>query len=371
MALPILQRLRSELPGVQLAYTFFSPSAEQFAASLDVDFAAYLPFDTRSAADRIVSALRPTVLVYSKLDVWPILTERAHARGVHLGLISGSMPARSGRTHGIGAAILRDAYGVLDIVGAASADDARQLVRAGVREHRVRITGDTRYDQAWTRARVAPKHGDLLTTLQTERFTVVAGSTWPVDEGQLFAAWEQFARILPSRPRLIIAPHELHGPQLREIEIWAARNDFTCARLGNEAAVSADVVLVDRMGVLADLYALANVAYVGGGFHGHGLHSVVEPAVFHVPTLIGPQHSNSRDAILFRDAGGIEVVHDAMELATTLQVLATDAGQYAKHQHRVADVVSHELGAARRSFEIVRELLGPMKQKALHEMHAE
>ena len=84
-ARPVLDALRRLRPDLQLAYTFFSPSAEAFARSLPVDGADYLPFDTTADARAMLDAIRPQALVFSKLDVWPTLTREATARGVHLG----------------------------------------------------------------------------------------------------------------------------------------------------------------------------------------------------------------------------------------------------------------------------------------------
>ena len=84
----------------------------------------------------------------------------------------------------------------------------------------------------------------------------------------------------------------------------------------------ADVVLVDRVGVLGDLYALADVAFVGGGFHAAGLHSVLEPAAFGAPVLFGPRHANSRDAGLLLAAGAAASASDAPALEVALRALA-------------------------------------------------
>ena len=62
--------------------------------------------------------------------------------------------------------------------------------------------------------------------------------------------------------------------------------------------------LVDRIGVLGELYALATAAFVGGGFHAAGLHSVLEPAAFGAPVLFGPRYAKSRDAKLLLACGG-------------------------------------------------------------------
>lgn len=356
MALPLVRRVRAEFPDVQVVYTFFSPSAERFATGVGADFVEYLPFDSATAMERVVAALRPTALVFSKLDVWPALVERAHSVGVKLGLVSASMPERS-RRYGVGGIVTRDAYRALDLVGAASAEDARRLVAAGVRTDRVRVTGDTRYDQAWERAHGVRQNTATVDALRNERPTVVAGSTWSADEHVLLPAWEQVVRELP-QSRIIIAPHEIDEKHLVKLEWWADKVQLRHARLGVESAVDADVIIVDRVGVLADLYALATVAYVGGGFHAAGLHSVVEPAVFHVPTIVGPRHESSRDAVAMRDAAGIRVAADAAQMATVLRTVLSDPGAHERMSRALAHVVSGELGAVDRSYEIVRVLLG-------------
>ena len=79
-ARPVLEMLRADHPELQLAYTFFSPSAEPFARSLGADFAEYLPFDSRGDARVALDSLTPRVLAFSKLDVWPALVAAARAR---------------------------------------------------------------------------------------------------------------------------------------------------------------------------------------------------------------------------------------------------------------------------------------------------
>src|SRR5205085_12119599 len=90
-ARPVLERMRQRRIDVQLFFTYFSPSAVDFAAGLDVDFRDYLVFDTPGDSAAAVDAIRPTALVFSKLDVWPNLTAAARRRGARLGLISGTL----------------------------------------------------------------------------------------------------------------------------------------------------------------------------------------------------------------------------------------------------------------------------------------
>jgi 3-deoxy-D-manno-octulosonic-acid transferase len=351
-ARPILQLARRERPDLQLAYTFFSPSAATFARGLDVDFADYLPFDTAGEAVAALEALAPRALVFSKLDVWPSLARIAAQRGVKLGLVSATLAEGSSRRRGMAARLLSDAYGRLDAVGAIDEHDAERLVELGVRRERIDVTGDTRYDQVWARVRGVDRTKGFVAALSSDRPTLVAGSTWPADERPLLAAWSKL-RSGVSDARLIIAPHEPTESHLTPIERWAAESRVRSARLGADDAPNADVVIVDRLGVLGDLYALASAAYVGGGFHAAGLHSVLEPAAFGVPVLFGPRFANSRDAGLLIDVGGGATESTEAGLESRLRGWLTDEAVRQNAGAAARELVERGLGAAERSWKLV------------------
>ena len=353
-AAPVMELTRARLPNTQLAYTFYSPSAEQFSRSLRVDFRDYLPFDTFTDATAVIAALRPTAIVFSKLDIWPALTERAAAAGVAIGVISATLPETSGRRGVVARQFLGDAYRALTLVGAIDASDAERLREQGVRPDRITVTGDTRYDQVWARAqRPAPP---LVESLRSARPTLVAGSTWPSDEEHLLTAWTTVREKIPDA-RMIVAPHEVKGSQIGAIEDWARRSGLRLARIDSSSARDADVVLVDRYGVLGDLYALADVAFVGGGFHDAGLHSVLEPAAFGAPVLFGPRHDKSRDAGKLVAANGGAAVTGTADLVIRLaDWLGSDASRNLAGA-AAREMVQQELGAAEKSFQLVTALL--------------
>ena len=352
----MLQLMRAEYPRAQIAYTHFSPSAERFAHSLGVDFADYLPFDTATDARIALDALRPSALVFAKLDLWPTLVDRAAARGVRLGMISATLSVRSRRHGKLGRALLGDAYARLDAVGAIDDGDASRLVSLGVREAVIQVTGDTRYDQVWERAEGVDRRAPLLAALANGRPTLVAGSTWPADENVVLPAFEQVRAGHPTI-RLIVAPHEPGEVHVHALEQWIARARLRGARLGTNAAPSADVVIVDRVGVLGDLYALGDMAYVGGGFHAAGLHSVLEPAAFGIPVLFGPRVDGSRDADLLTARGGGVSIGSSGALADQVGRWLTDPGSRADAGARARGLVADGLGAARATYDLVRTLL--------------
>ena len=353
-ALPVIELLRARRPEVQVVYTFYSPSAEQFAQTVNADYSDFLPFDTVAHAASIVAALRPSALIFSKLDVWPALTERAAAVGVPVGVISATLPESSGRRGFFGRALLGDAYRAIERVGAIDEKDADRLREQGVRPDRITVTGDTRYDQVWTRAQKTPS--SLTQSLRSSRPTLVAGSTWPSDEEHLLPAWLRIREKIPDA-RLIIAPHEVSDGHLRSIERWASDNALPLERLDSKRTASADVILVDRYGVLGDLYALADLAYVGGGFQSAGLHSVLEPAAFGAPVLFGPRNEKSRDAARLIDAGGGAEIKGAVDLSIRLGDWLGSTTARDSAGSRARAMVQQGIGAAERSYQLITTLL--------------
>lgn len=363
-AKPVLQLLRAERPGWQIAYTFFSPSAERFAAGLAVDVADYLPFDRPADVAAALDLLRPAALVYAKLDVWPELTLAARARGARTGLIAATVAPGSGRLRRPVRGWLAPAYAGLDRVGAISGDDAARLATLGVRPEALTVTGDTRYDSVADRAaRIDRARAPLalLGPTPPDGVSIVAGSTWPADEAVLLPAFALLRTAVPAA-RLIVAPHEpdpdhLAGVTARVAALGLPR-PVRLSRLTGGA--DAAVILVDRVGVLADLYAVADVAFVGGGFHRAGLHSVLEPAVFGAPVTFGPHWTDSRDARLLLDRGAAVALpgHGAARaLFGQWLVWLHDAAARRRSGDAARDLVLAGRGAAARTAALVRELV--------------
>jgi len=373
----VLARLRAARPSWQLAYTFSSPSAARWAGTLAVDVAGYVPFDTPGETAAALDALRPAALIFSATDVWPELVRQASARRVAMGLVSATMAPTSSRRGAAARWLLRPAYAALDRVGAIGEADAAALERAGVPRTRLAITGDTRHDAAAARLAALRADAPHLAALRGDgrdrRPVLVAGSTWPSDERVLMPALRAAQRA-GAQFRLVIAPHEptpehlaaLDGkldycmpPEMRRVRLSALLASPDSQPLGtrNSASRNWDALVVDEVGVLAELYAAASLAYVGGGFHRKGLHSVIEPAAAGVPVLFGPRWHGSRDARLLLDAGAAKAARDRRELAAAVTGWLQDETARASAARAARAVVERGRGAADRSVQLVIDLV--------------
>jgi len=362
-AKPVLEALRAEAPSWQLAYTFFSPSAERLARTLPADVADYLPLDRPDDVAAVLDALKPTALVFSKLDVWPELTLAAARRGVKLGLISATVAPTSSRLRWPTRGWAEPAYRALDRIGTISEEDGRRLEQLGARRSALEVTGDTRYDSVAERAERFDRTRDPFARLAIApagTFTIVAGSTWPSDEAVVLPAFVDLVAQVPSA-RLVLAPHEPNPDHLAGITQLAAKLGLPRpVRLSQvEHTAPAPVIVVDRVGILADLYALADVAFVGGGYHRAGLHSVLEPAVFGVPVAVGPHWHMSRDAALLLERGGaVALATDGRHaLHSQWLVWHHDPATRKKAGDAGKKLVREGRGAAERTTELVKKLV--------------
>lgn len=358
----VLEATLERRPDLQTVFTHFSPSAEALASRMPADVADYLPWDVPGEVDPVLDVLQPDLVAFTKTEVWPVLSRSARRRGIPTALVAATLPEDSSRLRWPAREVLRPALGRLAAVLAIAPDDAERFRRLGARGDRIQVTGDPGIDSAAARAGATdPDAAWLAPFRRTPRPTIVAGSTWPPDEEVLV---EAVSAVREARPglRMVVAPHEPTEEHLRPLEAALQRRGWVTARLGAvEAAGSTaglDAVVVDRVGVLAQLYSVGVVAYVGGGFHGDGLHSVLEPAAAGLPVTFGPRHSNARAAADLVEEGGARVVDGPAALARVLQGWLSDEGARTRWGKAARGYIEAHRGAAVRTAERVLEILG-------------
>jgi 3-deoxy-D-manno-octulosonic-acid transferase len=295
---PVLRRLRMARPSWQFAVTCFSPSGEAVAAGLPADVSGLLPWDRPDEVRALFSALRPGIVVVSRLDLWPELAFEARRRGAALALIAATLRPRSGRLQWPAHSILAPAYALVDRAAAVSQADSVLLQRLGVPPARITVEGDPRYDGVLERVADAAPVPDQAPRL-------VAGSTWRPDEVVLLQA---FAAVRARRPeaRLVLAPHEPTPGALARLARMARQLNLPSpVPVDAPAGAEAPLKVLEAVGGLAPLYGTGTVAYVGGGFAQAGLHSVLEPAALGIPVIVGPHWQENRDAAVLQQAGAL------------------------------------------------------------------
>ena len=365
----ILEVLRARRPDLQTAFTFFSPSALELARRMPVHVAGFLPWDVPSEMEALVGSLDTGLVAFTKTEVWPGLANAAATRGVPAVLMAATLPAQAGRLSPLGRLLLGPTFRLLTQVLAVSEADGQRFLRLGVAEEKILVTGDPGVDSAWRRAReVNPRALYLSPFVEDRRPTVVAGSTWGEDEAVLVPALAELRRGL-DKLRVVIAPHEPHPDHVTRLvgALQAAgfRTELLRDVEARGRAGDADAVVVDRVGVLAHLYTVGDVAYVGGGFGKNGLHSVLEPAAAGIPVLFGPRHGNAPSAEDLKQVGAARVVSDSAGVTGILESWLRDRRQLEEAAGRASGYIEGHRGAAGRTADALTGLLPAQRERSV------
>ncbi|MGB1840520.1 MAG: 3-deoxy-D-manno-octulosonic acid transferase [Longimicrobiales bacterium] len=367
----VIEELRAARPDLQVAFTFFSPSAVDLARGMAVDVAAYLPWDLKRPLARVLDALEPDAVVFTKTEVWPTLASEAARRAIPVAIVAATVPDGAGRTSPMARVLLGRAWSRMSLAAANSEADAEQLRKLGVLADVLEVVGDPGIDSAATRFDARNREASWLMPFQRDRRpTVVAGSTWRADEDVLLPALER-VRTAVEGLRVVIAPHEptsvvvaglmerlrAHGWRTTTLADFERRTG-TPSTLADSGP---DAIVVERVGVLAELYEVATVSFVGGAFHDRGLHSVLEPAAAGSPVVFGPRHHNARAASELIADGGAKVAGDQHALAQVVSAWLLDEESRNEAGSAAVGYIDRHRGAAKRCATLLDSLISTIR----------
>ena len=313
---PVARRLCSKYPQIRVIQTYSSPSAANWPLSAVIERSDYLPPEHPIAVGNLFTALRPRAVVVSRGDIWPELVHGAYEHGVPVAVVGGMVRPSSLRLRWPVRKTLESIYRRLAFVGAVSSDHAQRWIRLGTPSEVVCVTGDPRDDYILERN---PHYAALISliTWTAAGPTLVAGSTHRRDERVLI---EAFSRVCATRPdaRVIFVPHEAEPELAGHIASMATNSGLVAAAWnGRPPPSNARVLVITRSGILADVYMLGCVAYVGGGFDASGVHSLAEPAAYGIASLTGPAAARDQTARRFFLSGGAVAI-DARDPVASL-----------------------------------------------------
>lgn len=373
-ALAVLVRaLYSE--GLPLLVTVGTPTGLARARELFADLVSSgtkftvqaAPWDLPGSVRRFLCAARPRGAVFVETELWPnFVAGAAHAR-MPLLLVSARLSARSLlRYRKLAMQLMRDTVRAFAAIGAQTEVDRRRFIDLGADPAAVAVTGNLKFDLSVDAA--LPGRGVALRERWARgRPLWVAGSTHPGEEEACIAAHRavlQRARAAGHPPPLLaLAPRR--PERFTMVAQWLAAQGIQAARSSQGVASSAEVVLIDEMGLLMDWYAAADVAFVGGSLVPVGGHNLLEPAVVGRPVLAGPHQFNAPEvAGKLVEAGGVVIVADAQELAGAVHALLDDGTLARERGAHAAETVAANRGAVERARAMIAELLEKPALKA-------
>jgi 3-deoxy-D-manno-octulosonic-acid transferase len=357
-ARPLLPALRERFPGHRLfvSTTTMTGNAVARKGLLGVDGLFYAPFDFPHPVRRALEVVNPSLLVLVETELWPNLIHEAHRRGTRVALVNGRISPRSFPRYRRIAPMLRSTLREVDLFLMQGEAHAGRIREMGAPPERVHVTGNLKYD-AVEPARL-PERLHRLLQPGAARPLWIAGSTVGGEEEMILTAFHRVRERVP-QARLVVAPR--HPERFSAVLPLVEAAGFRCLRrsaLDPQSWRDGEVLLLDTLGELSQVYSLANVVFVGGSLVPRGGHNILEPAVAGKPVVVGPHMENFQEiADQFRADEALVQVGSVDELAGEVSSLLLDEPRQRRLGERARDIVDRNRGAVARSADALAGLL--------------
>ena len=316
----------------------------------------YFPMDFAFAIRPYLKALRPRMVVIAETEFWPNFMRLTHAAGARIAVVNARISDRSWPSYRRFRGLLRKVLINVDLFLAQTAEDATRLQDIGASAERVRVTGNLKFDIPLP---VAPAIVESIRESITRAGAgpvLVCGSTVEGEEALLLKAFENL-RVRHPRAVMILAPR--HPERFAAVAALLEQMSIPFWRrsLWGGEAVTGGVLLLDTIGELAALYALADIAFVGGSLVPRGGHNIIEPSQYGVATVVGNHTENFRDVVsLFQSRDAVRIVGPAELPLVLMELLADDEKRRGLGQC-AAETTRSQVGATERTAAELQELL--------------
>ncbi len=349
---PVIEALRGQYPAAKLLLTFFSPSGYEIRKNYPhADYVCYLPLDTKANASAFIEVFQPMLAIFVKYEFWRHFLGVLHHRRTPTLLISAVFRPEQIFFQPYGG-LFRRLLAQFTYIFVQNTASAELLERLKLQNYS--LAGDTRVDRVCQIAAATPNF-PIVEAFAQDCQVLIGGSTWPPDEDLLTPFVNNH---LPPDWKVIIAPHYIGEAHLQAIEKKLQKKSLRYSRANQFESATAQILLIDNIGMLAALYRYGRIAYIGGGF-GAGIHNTLEPIAFGLPVMFGPKHEKFTEAVQLKAQGGAFCVSNTNEFKQVFEFLC-DITNYEHASVIARSYIADNQGATEKILQFIA------KRKLLH-----
>ena len=300
---PIIEAYKAKSPTHKILLTFFSPSGYEVRKGAPLaDWVFYLPADTKSNAKKFIGIVKPIKVVFVKYEFW--FNYMAELKNENIPFYSVSTIFRDGQPFFKYKWWAKQFKNVTHFF-VQDEKSAQLLNRIGFSNYT--ISGDTRFDSVLANSK-NPVRIPLIEKFSKRKPTIICGSTWPNDELIL-------SKYINAHPEnnYILAPHEM----LHLSDLQKQTDALLYSKTNEKNILINNVLIIDSIGILSNIYQYGNTAYIGGGFGG-GIHNVLEAVAFGLPVIFGPNYQKFNEAKELINQEGAISISNYKELSSAI-----------------------------------------------------
>ena len=333
---PLIENIKSQYPNYKIVLTFFSPSGYEIQKNNPLaDVITYLPIDTIKNAKTFLDIVNPKIAIFVKYEFWPNILKELKNRNVVTILVSGIFRSNQVFFKDYGSWMKKS---LLAFSHFFVQNENSKMLLSSIGYFNSSVSGDTRFDRVYEITH-QNNHLDFVQDFVQNKYTLVAGSSWPKDEELLI---NYINDVASDEEKFIIAPHNITEKGIENLQRSLIKKTtlFSDKNKNNNA----QVLIVNTIGILTKIYSYANVAYIGGGF-GVGIHNILEPAAYGIPIIIGPNFEKFKEAVDLVNLKACFSIENQEELNKYLSQLYSDKKFREEKILTTKEYISKNIGA--------------------------
>ena len=353
----LVRHLRSHYPDHRVVISTTTDTGQALAASrFGAENVFYFPFDLPFCVNPYFEALQPELIIVAETEFWPNFLRAANQRGARVAVVNARISDRSLPGYRRWKSLLTRVLRNVDLFLAQTPEDARRLTDIGADQKRVRVRGNLKFDISPPAAPALLAQLRSALTASAASPVLVCGSTVEGEEPFLRDA---FKAVLAHHPAAVMLLAPRHPERFAQVADQLQQSGLKFFKRSNwqGESLAGSVLLIDSIGELASLYALADVAFVGGSLVPRGGHSILEPAQHGVAIVVGSHTENFRDIVeRFRTRDAVRIVNPTDLTAAFTGLLENQAERIALGR-RGQETLQSQRGATQFTMDQLRSLL--------------
>jgi 3-deoxy-D-manno-octulosonic-acid transferase len=355
-ALPFLKALKKEFPNARISISTTTYTGQKIARDNfpEANRIMYMPWDTGLCMKNTVTALRPKLFVTIETELWPVLFRKLKQAGSRIVILNGRLSQESFKGYRFVKPFMKSILRNVRFFYMQGKGDVERIIALGANPEKVGLMGNFKYDITF---QLRGGTAEWLNRIKGK--ILVAGSTHKGEEEIILEAYKDI-RKKREGVQLILAPR--HPERFNEVETIIKKRNFQAIKRSaiqkEPGHITHDVILLDTIGELSQVYARADIAFVGGSLQPLGGHNILEPAYWGKPVLFGPYMDNFPMASDFiKEGAGIEV-RGSGEMASAVEDILGDDIKADRMGQKARKMVEENMGAVEKALQLVRSILG-------------
>lgn len=327
MAIPLIEKILENI-NTQIIISFFSPSGYQnFNYQNRALIKTYLPFDTLKNSNELVKLVNPKYLIFVKYDLWMNLIKICLSNNIPVSVFSSKFEAKQWYFKIYGGWARKRLSRLSNIF---TIDKESKLFLESKGFENLTISGDTRYDQVNNKLKPSK--------IKTDKPCLILGSSWEAEEKIISDIFSEINEV-----QIIIAPHEVNSQRLNQIQSLFEDNCKLYSKINFEDELP-KIIIIDQIGLLADLYSISDIAFVGGGFSGK-LHNIIEPAAKGNFIFFGPNFQKFPEANEMINQSIAYSINSHLDIIEMIKKIINDKEALTLAKQKSIDFVKNKKGA--------------------------